>query len=106
MQNQQQQDNQDNNGGQNDQNENDDRNQDRQNDEQNDQNENNRPEDRKDDGKGQPDKPENGNGKQPSGISREDADNILDAMQQQEDKTREKVNAQKAVTVGRSGKNW
>ena len=39
-------------------------------------------------------------------ISREDAENILDALQQQEDKTREKVNAQRAVSVGASGKNW
>lgn len=49
--------------------------------------------------------------RQPSGngggqISREDAENILDALQQQEDKTREKVNAQRAVSVGASGKNW
>ncbi len=40
------------------------------------------------------------------GMSREDAENILDAMQQQEDRTREKVNAQRAVGVARSGKNW
>lgn len=39
-------------------------------------------------------------------ISREDADNILDALQQQEDKTREKVNARRAEGVSRSGKNW
>lgn len=39
-------------------------------------------------------------------MSREDAENILDAMQQQEDRTREKVNAQRAVGVARSGKNW
>ena len=42
----------------------------------------------------------------PGGMSREDAENILDAMQQQEDRTREKVNAQRAVGVARSGKNW
>lgn len=41
-----------------------------------------------------------------NGIKREDAESILDAMQQQEDKTREKINEQRAVTVGRSGKNW
>ena len=39
-------------------------------------------------------------------ISREDAENILDALQQQEDRTREKVNAQRAVGVAASGKNW
>ena len=39
-------------------------------------------------------------------MSREDAENILDAMQQQEDRTREKVTAQRAVGVARSGKNW
>lgn len=37
----------------------------------------------------------------PGGMSREDAENILDAMQQQEDRTREKVNAQRAVGVAR-----
>lgn len=40
------------------------------------------------------------------GIKKEDAESILDAMQQQEDKTRDKVNEQRAATVGRSGKNW
>ena len=40
------------------------------------------------------------------GMSREDAEHILDAMQRQEDKTREKVNARRAVGVARSGKNW
>ena len=39
-------------------------------------------------------------------MSREDAEHILDAMQRQEDKTREKVNARRAVGVARSGKNW
>lgn len=48
------------------------------------------------------DQPQRGQGQ----ISREDAESILDALQQQEDKTREKVNAQKAVSVGASGKNW
>lgn len=41
-----------------------------------------------------------------SGIKKEDAESILDAMQQQEDRTRDKVNEQRAATVGRSGKNW
>lgn len=40
------------------------------------------------------------------GMSREEADQMLQAMQNEEDKTREKVNAQKAKAVGRSGKNW
>lgn len=40
------------------------------------------------------------------GIKKEDAESILDALQQQEDKTRDKVNEQRAATVGRSGKNW
>lgn len=56
----------------------------------------------------QPDKPkpENGEGGQQSKISRDNAESILNAIQQQEDNTREKVNQQKAVSVGRSGKNW
>ena len=40
------------------------------------------------------------------GMSREEADQMLQAMQNEENKTREKVNAQKAKAVGRSGKNW
>ena len=40
------------------------------------------------------------------GMSREEADQMLQAMQNEEDKTREKVNAQKAKAVGRSSKNW
>ena len=39
-------------------------------------------------------------------MSREEADQMLQAMQNEENKTREKVNAQKAKAVGRSGKNW
>ena len=65
------------------------------------------------------DRPDNGSGDNPDRrdgdghrqpregqISREDAENILDALQQQEDRTREKVNAQRAVGVAASGKNW
>lgn len=104
--------------GQNDRN-NDDRNQQGNNDRnngQNDQNDQNGDGDRQQDNG---DKPDNGGGdnpdrrdgdgrQQPQGgqISREDAENILDALQQQEDKTREKVNAQRAVGVAASGKNW
>ena len=40
------------------------------------------------------------------GISRSEAERLLQAMQQQEDKTREKVDARKAAAVGKSGKNW
>lgn len=43
---------------------------------------------------------------QKSGMSQQEAEQILNAIQGQEDKTREKMDAQKAVTVGRSGKNW
>lgn len=57
------------------------------------------------DGKGDQDSRQQPNGGQGQ-ISREDAESILDALQQQEDKTREKVNAQRAVSVGASGKNW
>lgn len=63
----------------------------------------------KQDGKNgnQPERPDsrNGNGGQGK-ISRENAESMLNAIQQQEDNTREKVNSQKAVSVGRSGKNW
>lgn len=47
-----------------------------------------------------------GQSPQKSGISQQEAEQILNAIQGQEDKTREKVDAQKAVAVGRSGKNW
>lgn len=62
--------------------------------------------DKGDQEKPQPDKPQPQQGQSEGNMRREDAQNILDAMQQQEDKTREKVNEQRAVTVGRSGKNW
>lgn len=65
--------------------------------------------DRPDNGSGDnPDRRDGDGRQQPQGgqISREDAENILDALQQQEDKTREKVNAQRAVGVAASGKNW
>ncbi len=46
------------------------------------------------------------NSSRESGMSQQEAEQILNAIQGQEDKTREKMDAQKAVTVGRSGKNW
>lgn len=110
-QNQQNGNDKDNGDGQNDENRDDDRNDAGQ--EDNDRNSDSKNDDEQSDRNG--DKDQNGNDKPkpdadgqptPAGISREDAANILDAMQQQEDKTREKVNAQKAATVGRSGKNW
>lgn len=39
-------------------------------------------------------------------ISPEDASHMLDAIQDAEDKTREKMNAKEVPAVGRSGKNW
>ena len=70
---------------------------------------NDRPDDRNDGGSAGDDSGPKGESREqetPGGMSREDAENILDAMQQQEDRTREKVNAQRAVGVARSGKNW
>lgn len=56
---------------------------------------------------GQPEKPEPGEeSEREAAISKDDAEKMLDAIQMQEDKTREKVNEQKKATVGRSGKNW
>jgi tetratricopeptide (TPR) repeat protein len=57
---------------------------------------------------GEQDKPEPSGENQPAEavISREDAEKMLETIQSQEDKTREKVNDQQKVTVGRSGKNW
>lgn len=39
-------------------------------------------------------------------ISKEDAAKMLESMQQQEDKTRDKVNEKQAATTTKSGKNW
>lgn len=41
-----------------------------------------------------------------AGIDRHDAEQMLEAIQDEEDKTREKMNAKEVQTVGRSGKNW
>lgn len=40
------------------------------------------------------------------GMSKEEAEQLLDAVQNSEDNTREKVDAKKVGKVGRSGKNW
>lgn len=53
--------------------------------------------------------PSEGNGEgepQPSGLSQNDAERMLDAIQGEEDKTRDKVNAKVGHGVVRSGKNW
>lgn len=39
-------------------------------------------------------------------MSREEAEHLLDAIQQNEDKTREDMDGRKATVVGSSGKNW
>lgn len=39
-------------------------------------------------------------------ISKQEADQLLQAIQGEEDKTRDKVEKARAVSVGRSGKNW
>ena len=70
-----------------------------------------------DNGEGDPDQSDQGNndpdrqpGEQPSQqqgrMSREEAEQLLNAMQNSEDQTREKVDKQQAGVVGRSGKNW
>lgn len=40
------------------------------------------------------------------GMGREEADRMLDAVQRQEDKTRDKLREQQGTGVARSGKNW
>ncbi len=53
--------------------------------------------------------PQQGDGEQepqPSGLSQNDAERMLDAIQGEEDKTRDKVNAKVGRGVVRSGKNW
>lgn len=44
--------------------------------------------------------------REPQVAPRPESEQMLDAVQAAEDKTREKVDAEKAVVVGRSGKNW
>lgn len=49
----------------------------------------------------------NGEGSAQGGMTREEAERMLQAMQAQEDQTQEKINGQRqTVVVGRSGKNW
>ena len=43
---------------------------------------------------------------EPSGMTPEEAEAMLEAMQREEEKTREKVDAQKVPAAVRSGKNW
>ena len=69
--------------------------------------------DDKSDGEQNPDSGQNGEKPQPSQpqdgegrISPQEAEQMLGAVQQQEDKTRDKMNEKKGVAVGRSGKNW
>ncbi len=52
-----------------------------------------------------PPKPDK-NGQQEVTIDPQDAEHMLEAMQDEEDKTREKMNAKEVPAVGRSGKNW
>lgn len=124
----QNQDNQNNND-QNDQNDKGDQNRDGQNDDQQDKNDPNKGDDPQNEGEnddqqgendpqdGQNDpnegdqqgdqEPQQGDGEpQPSGLSQNDAERMLDAIQGEEDKTRDKVNAKVGQGVVRSGKNW
>ena len=99
-----------------------DQNQDQNNDQQNDQNQDNQnnndqkdqnSDQNKDDQQGE-NEPQDGDGDpqqgdgepQPSGLSQNDAERMLDAIQGEEDKTRDKVNAKVGQGVVRSGKNW
>lgn len=70
----------------------------------------NDPNDGDQNGENDPDQdPNEGNGEgepQPSGLSQNDAERMLDAIQGEEDKTRDKVNAKVGHGVVRSGKNW
>lgn len=101
--------NSDNNENQSDQNQNDqDRDGDGENDDQ--QGDNDRDQQGNDDSnEGDQDPNEQGGGQnepQPSGLSQNDAERMLDAIQGEEDKTRDKVNAKVGQGVVRSGKNW
>jgi len=87
-----------------------DQNNDQQND-QNDQNQNDQNDDQNGEGEdqqndGQNDPREGEGGEQPSGLSQNDAERMLDAIQGEEDKTRDKVNAKVGRGVVKSGKNW
>ncbi len=78
---------------------------------QNDQNQNDQNDDQNGEGEdqqndGQNDPREGEGGEQPSGLSQNDAERMLDAIQGEEDKTRDKVNAKVGRGVVKSGKNW
>lgn len=83
-----------------------------QNNDQNDQNNQNdqNPQDQQNDGSGgqNPDQQDQNQQPQPQngGMSREEAERMLDAVQSSEDNTKKKVDAQKVRAVGASGKNW
>lgn len=89
---------------------------DRNNDQQNDQNnqnpndqnddQNGEGEDQQNDGQNDPREGEGEGGEQPSGLSQNDAERMLDAIQGEEDKTRDTVNAKVGRGVVKSGKNW
>ncbi|MCD8173175.1 MAG: tetratricopeptide repeat protein [Alistipes sp.] len=57
------------------------------------------------DGQGDDD-PWEGQGNRPPGMTRSEAEALLDAMQMNEDRTREKTEERKARTIQRSEKNW
>ena len=63
-------------------------------------------EDQQNDGQNDPREGEGEGGEQPSGLSQNDAERMLDAIQGEEDKTRDKVNAKVGRGVVKSGKNW
>ncbi|MCC8019085.1 MAG: tetratricopeptide repeat protein [Rikenellaceae bacterium] len=65
----------------------------------------NDPGDGENDGEGQ-DNPRNGQGNRHPGMTRNEAEALLEAMQNNEDRTREKMEEKKARTVQRSEKNW
>ena len=65
-----------------------------------------KPEDNKENPGEQPqNQPQNQQGQQPR-MTPQQADQLLQAVQGEEDKTRDKMDKQKVVGVGRSGKNW
>jgi tetratricopeptide (TPR) repeat protein len=71
-----------------------------------DQNENGDQEQNQDRQQDQGDKPQPNGGKQQVGIDPHDAEQMLEAIQGEEDKTREKMNAKEVQGVAKSGKNW
>lgn len=97
------QDNEDNQGGQDNQS---DQNDDQNNGDQDGDNEENDQQQDNGDGDDQQDQQQGEDNPRESNISREDAEAMLNAIQNQEDQTREKMNEQKGVAVGASGKNW